>query len=670
MCLIKTFLQKALQSLWGAFYYIIFCITLIHGAHADPSGYNLNGPVSVDQLQGHIEYFLDDTRKVTIEDIQSQSYSEQFQLVESRHIDFGYTKSIIWLRLKLKNDTSNLEDWLISFHENFFQKFAVYQIDENGQAITRILQDETSPFSSRPVQYPILLSPLIIKPGETSEIYVRYWSGGSSEMTMSIQTEASLAEIAARQNAKNFIYYGMMILLASISFFAFLVTFNWTLFAYSGVAFASLLFIMHGDGNSFRYLWPNFPEFNTFASLPIGSGIMIFSSLFAKLFLQTKRYHPVLDKLLSFIIVATFIMLSSSIFVDTQILKKVMILMSFFAICSVTIAGLIAARKRFKEVRFYVFAWCGAVLSSGIMISRHWLGFEISEELQFDSMRIVMISDAMFMGLGILDRFNQLRLARQESIEQSLKDTKHSLVLTQRLQELETQYELVEGLAESKDQQLVNTIHDLRQPLHALRLNVSALIKGNQGNRKTTSDIDETFTYLENLVSNHLRGAPEKSVLSLQGKGRTENNNLTLNEVLSSIHDMFLIDAKEKDLEFVYVPTSLEVNADSLVLMRIITNLVSNSIKYTNNGKILLGCRRHGETISVQVYDTGIGMTEETFLLAQEREARLGVENEDPGGFGYGLAIVRELVDKHGFKLTFMEGRTQGTSICVEFPSA
>jgi signal transduction histidine kinase len=196
------------------------------------------------------------------------------------------------------------------------------------------------------------------------------------------------------------------------------------------------------------------------------------------------------------------------------------------------------------------------------------------------------------------------------------------------------------------------------------------LIKGSQKDAKTSSDFDETFTYLENLVANHLKGRPEKSVICLQGKGRIENNSLTLHEVLSSIYDMFLMDAKEKQLEFTYIPTSLSVNVDSLVLMRIITNLVANAIKYTNTGKIALGCRRAGNVVFIQVHDTGIGLTKETFLLAQQREARLGVEKEDPGGFGYGLAIVRELVDKNGLKLTLMEGRALGASISVEFPRA
>ena len=62
----------------------------------------------------------------------------------------------------------------------------------------------------------------------------------------------------------------------------------------------------------------------------------------------------------------------------------------------------VAARTRFREVRFYVFAWCGAVIASAIMTARHWFGIDIPEDTQLDAMRVVMVFDAAFMGLAIL----------------------------------------------------------------------------------------------------------------------------------------------------------------------------------------------------------------------------------------------------------------------------
>ena len=148
------------------------------------------------------------------------------------------------------------------------------------------------------------------------------------------------------------------------------------------------------------------PYFNSNASIVLGSGIILCGAVYAMLFLQTRRYHPLLDKSLGAVVLVTLGMLLASAFLngqENQQIKKVLVLVAFAAILLFVLSGLVAARTRFKQVRFYVIAWTGAVISSAIMTARHWPGIEISEEVQFNSMRIVMVLDAALMGLAIWD---------------------------------------------------------------------------------------------------------------------------------------------------------------------------------------------------------------------------------------------------------------------------
>ena len=275
--------------------------------------------------------------------------------------------------------------------------------------------------------------------------------------------------------------------------------------------------------------------------------------------------------------------------VDNQIIKKLLVLMSLGALSMCTLSAIVAARTRFKEVRFFLFGWVGIVIASALMNLRHWLGVEISQNFQYDFMRFVMVLDAAMLGLAIADRYNQLRSARQSAMRANLLQAERNLELTRRFTALEKQYALATKIAETKDQQIANTIHDLRQPLHALRLNVENLVQGGDVDGKGSSNVEETFSYLESLVASNIDEVADEDRDLQKNSAVREDQKMEMNKVLASVHDMFLADAQTKGLEFNYVPTSLQVEIEPLVLMRIVTNLVSNAIKYTDSGKILLG---------------------------------------------------------------------------------
>ena len=637
----------------------------------------LDGPKTPAQIVGNVEYFLDDTGKITIDEILADTFTGEFKPVESEFINFGFTKSLIWLKVSLRNATDDHDRWMLFFRENFFQKFSAYQINADSQIRAITEQDEGTAFWERPVKYPYLVVPVKIRPGEVTDVFVRYWSGGSSEVRFSIETDASFNEKASNTVFKNSLYYGMLVLMLMVSGAAFLYSRKILFFAYCASTMFSLLFIMQADGTAFQYLWPERPHFNGFASLPIGNGLIFFGALFAREFLQTKRYHKIADKVLIFFMILAAVATLSSTVLDTQLLKQFMLLISLFAFLFFFIAGLLAARKRFKEVRFYVLAWGSIMVVSVLLTFRENFGLEISEELQFDLMRIVMVADAAFMGLGLLDRYNQIRIASQHSMKASLKQARRNLKLTQRLNDLEQKFSTVSDLAESRDLEMKNTVHDLRQPLHALRLKVHDLMQGTDLDEKTNSDVTQTFTYLEELVSTQLGQAAEDTRIVSGGRlsirdeadDLDKSRPLTTDEILLSVHDMFQNDAVAKRIELTYLPSNHNLEIENLALMRIATNLVSNAIKYTDQGKVEFGIVEGEDGLRLQVVDTGTGMTEAEFSAVLDANTRLEEGAKRADGIGLGLSIVREISDRHGLKLSLEPNREFGTAVRVDFPA-
>ena len=98
--------------------------------------------------------------------------------------------------------------------------------------------------------------------------------------------------------------------------------------------------------------------------------------------------------------------------------------------------------------------------------------------------------------------------------------------------------------------------------------------------------------------------------------------------------------AAEKKLELTIVPSSLTVNTDRNLLRRLIQNLVSNAIKYTRTGRILVGVRRRGELAEIQVFDTGIGIAADKLNTVFREFTRLDEGAREAQGLGLGLSIV------------------------------
>lgn len=623
----------------------------------------LNGPVDADVVAQRIDLMLDEDHTLQVGDV-AGARAGDFRPITTRVADVGYSDAVVWLRLRLENETEATTDWRLHFKENFKQVFHVYIDGGDGEPVHALAQDLDSPFSTRPVAYPEVVVPMVLAPGDRATVYVRFWTEGSTNLPLAIETASSFNEISTRNAAKQFIFYGMMIILIVAAAMAWVVLGHPIFPAYIAYAGSTLLYLMHSDGVAFQYLWPNFPAFNSYASVVAGGSYAVFGAVFARIFLNTPKYHPIVDTLLVAVIVVTATMMVSGLFVDPRLIKKYLILVVLFAVGLFTVAALLAARKRFKQVRFYVFAWLGATVSAGLMTVRHWFGVEVSQEFQYDSMRVVMIFDAVMMGLAIVDRFNQLRQERQKALRLSLEQAERNLDMNTRLRNLEARYELALETSSKHQRLMENTVHDIRQPLRALRLAVQGIMNDRKQMPGTSySDVYDSFDYLESLVAGHLED---------RGSGVREETvaDMKLGEILGSVYEMFLPDAKAKGLSFRYVPTSVAVRIQPLAIMRIFSNLVSNAIKYTPSGKVLLGVRRRGDTVRIELHDTGPGLTPEEFETACGRGARLASALTVSDGEGYGLAIVVELARRHGYGLELLNRTGSGTSVGLTIPLA
>ncbi|MCY6381798.1 sensor histidine kinase [Hoeflea prorocentri] len=606
-------------------------------------------------LIGEISYFLDEDRDLSVEDVLGPQIN--FQQVEDPFPRFGYTRARIWLRFEVQNLEDRERETRLWVRENFFQYFAVFVVHEDGRVDT--VEDLTpqSTFSERPVPYAQLVAPLNLQPNETATILVRYASGGSSEAKMTLESRESFAGQAANNTAKKFVFYGMMTIMVVAALIAFAILRLSVFPAYAAYAGSILMYIVHSDGTGFQYLWPNAPWFNTNASLVWGSSFIICGAIYTRLFLETAKYHPVMNKVL-YAVIAAAIGLDIYALIDTQMAKKLMVLFALISIIACISAGVVAAIERFKMVRFFMFAWIGGAFAALIMTLQHWIGLDISQEAQLDFMRLVMVLDAGLMGLAIADRYLQERTLQQEVLQENLAQTRENLDLSRRLQALENKYAEAEEAARDRDISSQNALHDLRQPLNALRLTVNSLT-GDDRLSDGWATAETTLDYLENLLAEHV---------SANNEAPASSEMIGLPELLNTIHAMFIEDAQQKGTNLLLDPDIPDVEVPALQVMRILSNLVANAIKYSTEGAIRLHASRRGKTIAVEVRDDGPGLTQEEFQLAIRRKVRLERHSDGIEGQGFGLAIAHDLAESLNFDLQLLAPEGKGAAISLNMP--
>ncbi len=223
-----------------------------------------------------------------------------------------------------------------------------------------------------------------------------------------------------------------------------------------------------------------------------------------------------------------------------------------------------------------------------------------------------------------------------------------------------------EAANRAKSQFLAAASHDLRQPLHALGL-YAAVLEGKVDQpevRELTRSINSSVDALENLFSAIMD-------ISKLDAGVLETNITTfrIDALLERINAEFGPSARTKGLELRVHLSHRAVISDAILLQRIVNNLVANAIRYTDAGGVMVCCRARGANVSIEVWDTGIGIAPHELPRIFEEFYQIGNKERDRSkGLGLGLAIVRRLSVLLGYRIDVRSRIGRGSYFSVEVP--
>jgi Na+/proline symporter/signal transduction histidine kinase len=192
----------------------------------------------------------------------------------------------------------------------------------------------------------------------------------------------------------------------------------------------------------------------------------------------------------------------------------------------------------------------------------------------------------------------------------------------------------------SKTRFVAAASHDILQPLNAARLYVTSLIERQRAADESdlVQNIDASLEAVEEIFTALL----DISRLDT-GAMKPELANFRIDDLLHRLEVEFAPIAGAKNLKLVVMPCSLTVRSDRRLLRRLLQNLISNAIKYTLEGHVLVGCRRRGDKLRIEVHDTGIGIPQTKRRAVFKEFHRLDQGARVARGVGLGLSIVERI---------------------------
>ena len=232
-------------------------------------------------------------------------------------------------------------------------------------------------------------------------------------------------------------------------------------------------------------------------------------------------------------------------------------------------------------------------------------------------------------------------------------------------EEMEQAKQWAEDASAAKSRFLAVASHDLRQPLQTMTLLESLLAKkvaGDGDAGRLVTRLNETMGTMAGMLDVLLDVDRIEA-----GTMRAEVTDFSMGALLNRLRREFAYHAQAKGLVLQVMPCSAVVQSDPRLLEQMIRNLVSNALKYTPHGRVLLGCRRRGDVLSIEVWDTGVGIADGDLQAIFEEYYQVGNEaRERSRGVGLGLSIVQRLGGLLGHQVRLRSQPGKGSAFSIE----
>lgn len=641
------------------------------GARAEPPPVlQLDPDVAVHIADGQMRFAPDmgDTLSDLAQRFSDGALSASFAETAAQVQPYQPLWALVEVQSSVPEDGRPPADWVLASDIHGLVAMDVILIRLGAETEQLLSHDIRRPFVARDYAVTRLVgAPFDLRPQERALLMVRLVHGAAEALDFSLERGEAVRAKAFFSGLSLAAFYAF--LLSCLIIFA---VFSAMMrdrvgLAYAGLLTLGLLFVAYLDNFLFRWLYPAHPAVH----LPFGLVLLLAITAigFAIAALSLRRFgggeqflRPItlLMGLSLLGIGAVFVQPPEVMAPAAYLLVTVMLATQVVAAFQWQALGDLS-RPLSRGVALIALIGLGGILALSIARSQAG-GLSIPWAIKGTyAMLAIGIMASLSAALIDLRRAHTASLAREMTAVRKEAETALDLL------EAERNHARMRDLANQRRLQMAGISHDIRQPLGALRLSIEGMSR--DAPAAMQAHLREAFDYLQTLTRDQLDDARAEAEDEMapdnapDAEAPTEPYALSL--VMEAVGQMFSDEAKAKGLRLRIVPSTVLVTVPPLHLMRILSNLVSNAVKYTAQGGVLVGVRRRPDHVLVQVLDTGPGMTQSE--LARHMQAwSSGAESS---GHGLGLAICLQLAAQNGLELTGTSQPGAGTVFALRIPT-
>ncbi len=527
----------------------------------------------------------------------------------------------------------------------------LYQLElkllHKGSVLKTSAYGPADSFAQREVLNNKLVFDIRLAPGET-ELWLAYYIHARGSLSPQLYQKDALQAADTGQYLLNGVVVGMMLTLLIVMFFYQSFAGQNAYFAYSLVVLGQVLLLLQMEGYLFRFIWPDNPALNHQMPGLISAVALAAHSVFVMLFFQLKARFALLFRLHLLLLIALGISLCFS--GTLWLLPAVVLVAIGYALLSVCTAVLVF-KARLPGAVLYLVGTVLLMLFSVLLLILGVVGLNPFPEFSFFNYpKLGFLMETSCLSAAMVSKVRAFQQQQAELRVRRLAEAQQLLLAEQDKKQAQEQV-LQQSL------QLASTSHDISQPLSSLRYAIEVL-KQSQELQPVAEHIDKTISYAQTLL---------KDVIEQSKRDHQQPQAVVLSKLMLQLQADFQGTALHKGLQLKVIPCSLQVSGSYLVLYRILANLLSNALRYSQKGKVLLGVRRRDDGLIIQVLDTGPGLLPGQLKLLTQAFTR---DAQDQAGYGLGLFIVKSLCEQSGYQLKVSSRLNKGSCFSIRIPTA
>ncbi len=573
----------------------------------------------------------------------------EWQAPSRTTVNRGFTRDVCWLRLRIDGSAAGDSEWQLQVNYPLLDQIDVF-IRTGDQQPVQYQVGMARQFSARPLPRREPTFPLPLKPGQITTVLIGVHSNHTMQIPVSLWRSDALAKRQQRDDQLQAAFFGAMLIMMLYNLFLFASVREKVYLYYVGWTASLTLLQALLQGYAQQYFWPDMPWAGRHIMTLLLPMIVLIGSQFTQTFLELPQRRPGLAALMTLHIRIAAALLLCTPFVPPEWLvpTDMLLILSFDLSVLYIISRRLGAGD--PDARYFAIAWL-SLLAGGLLITLNKFGLIARTPVSEGLLQIGILLDVMLLSLALAACINRLKAGQFEA--EKLRGEMETLRASSRNQ--------------AKSEFLVTMSHQIRTPMQGILGMADLLRRGNVATDRQRQYADTIYNATDSLIGvlndllDHSR--IETGRLSLEpGEVRPE-------EMVSDVVGLFVSSAAEKELPiYTYIDSRVPglIITDAVRVKQILTNLLSNAIRFTETGQITVtvSVRQAADQVGnlileCDVTDTGIGL---------DQEKRSAIMSDSPEHHGLGLSVSRKLCQLLGGELGVTSSPGHGASFHFTLP--